>query len=208
MLDGLRCPPFARVVARMGPSDSLVSFGFGSGSPCCGPTARRMRISLRSPLGSAARHGHPRRVSSPGMDHRLPVVPAFLVERRGPPRFLGRPLATRRSQIPRQVHPPPALTSEDAVAFRPEETLGTRKLIVSWLTRCGSPTRLPTHRRTPHEVRRKAGFRLVGRDLGRAGFAPAGRLPRFQKLPLTPFPRDQPCLVAPSMALWISQSER
>jgi hypothetical protein len=54
-------------------------------------------------------------------------------------------------------------------------TLGIRKAYVSGPQSHGPHVRLPTHRRWHVGHRRKAGSRLGGLTLGRAGFPPAGR---------------------------------
>ena len=82
----------------MQPSDSLASVGRGFGSPCRRPTSMRALITglprMRSQMRGASE-----------TDHRLSASPVAVEEKRGPPRFLGRPLRACRGRTPRRIQP-------------------------------------------------------------------------------------------------------
>ena len=149
---------------------------------------------------------------------RLPISRLSPEEIRGDPRCLGHPLRACRAQRPRRVRTAPRPSrGAVAVAFRRSNTLGTRKhipFVAAWPTAHSlaclrfaesvtvSGARLATGR---------AGSPLAGRahpwpgglTLGRAGSPLAGRVSHplddkqgFMKSSHTPFPLDQPCLVA------------
>jgi len=131
---------------------------------------------------------HPRTRVGLGSDHRLPTWPESRRERRGGPRFLGRP----RSDAPWLGNPagcaPPLPVplrlaggalwpSGTLTPWAPgrTEVFGANSPRLTWSPAYTSPARFPYHRR-------KAGFRLAGLSLGRAGFEPAGRQTMFQLL--------------------------
>ena len=124
-------------------------------------------------------------------------------EKRGDPRCLGHPLRACRGQRPRRVRtaPRPSLGAV-AVAFRRSHTLGTRKH-VSFVATYPRPTRSRAYA-SPKSVT-VSGARLA---TGRAGSPFAGRVSHplddeqgFMKSSHTPFPLDQPCLVAQDLKL-------
>jgi len=113
--------------------------------------------------------------------HRVPVAPELYEEERGPPRLPGRPLRACRGRTPRRIQACPRPDHGQAlVAFEQFSTLGIRDGI-------NFEAAYPT----AHALAclRFAGDVTVtvarlatgsgGLTLGRAGFAPAGRLTKF-----------------------------
>jgi len=86
---------FPGVPARMQPSDFLAPFSRGFGSPRRRPTPMQELI-----LGRPRMPLRTRDASETG--HRLSAAPDSFEERRGPPRFLGRPLHACRGVTPRR----------------------------------------------------------------------------------------------------------
>jgi hypothetical protein len=130
---------------------------------------------------------------------RLPVLPVFPEEKRGPPRFLGRPLPACQGRTPRRMQPPLTYFScgKATVAFRYFSTLGIRNGH-RFRGRCPS-------------ARTLARLRIAGRVAapvarlasGRGGYPFAGRvshplddIPNFMNSSHDSLPSDQPFLVA------------
>ena len=175
----------------MQPSDSLASVGRGFGSPCRRPTPMRALVLCRSTISRRCVRPQTHRASE--TDHRLSASPVAVEEKRGPPRFLGRPLPACRGRTPRRIRSFPRPThGEVVVAFRQFSTLGIRDGIDF---EAANPT--------AHTLAclRFAGLvaetvaRLAtgsgGLTLGRTGFAPAGRQTKFHgviasSIPLRP----------------------
>ena len=146
------------------PPSAAASVPLASGLPRCRSlfcAAPRMPLRTRS----ASETGH-----------RLSATPGSFEERRGPPRFLGRPLRARRGRTPRRIRPFLAPTP-----LRGDPRKGRRRLQViqnpghpewhSFRGRIphGSHARVPTLRRPRCRGRRKARYRL-----GRAHPWPGG----------------------------------
>jgi hypothetical protein len=191
-------PPLPGFVAPMGPSDSLVPVSLGSGSPCLGlPRGGRLVL-----CGAALRLGHDagatrQRAPCAGMGHRLPVAPESLVERRGSPRLLDRPLRACRGRTPRRVrrslahcrsrrHGLPATTGlgHTGIRFRFRSCIPTAHTFAR-LRFNGHVTVTAARLATDPD----------GLSPGRTGFAPAGRLFRISRGHLS-FLSDQQGLVA------------
>ena len=130
---------------------------------------------------------------------RLPVLPVSSEEKRGPPRFLGRPLLACQGRTPRRMQLPLAYFScgKTAVAFGRIGTLGIR-IGHRFRGRCPS-------------ARTLARLRIAGRvaapvarlATGWGGYPFAGRvshplddLPNFMNSSHDSLPSDQPFLVA------------
>ncbi len=188
----------------MRPSDSLVSFGLGSGFPLPSTYLRRVLV-----LCETSRSGHG--ALAPAWVRRargrITGSPSFricLQERQGPPRFLGPPLARCRGQTPRRVW---LIPSPKSVTTTPAETRirnRSARRIADFVADYPRPfARAPTHRRSPGlpDARRKARYRPAGLRSGRTGFAPAGELSEFHEAIATSFLSDQPFLVAPESQL-------
>ena len=155
--------PFPDVDAPMRPSDSLAPFGRGFGSPCL-PTPMRALVLNRPRL-------RPQTRGASETDHRLSASPVAPEERRGPPRFLGRPLRACRGRTPRRIPSSP----------RPSKRRGRRRLQAiqnpghpgrhkfRGRKRHGPHARVPTLRRPRCRDRRQARYRL-----GRAHPWPGG----------------------------------
>ena len=136
----------------------------------------------------AATRVPPRTRAASGGGHRVPVAPVSLVDRRGSPRLLGRPLRACRGQAPRRVRRSLALAAGSAVAFRLVQPLGTRDPVIFSRLHTRRPTRSRAYA-SPSTVagdRCKARYRPAGLGLGRAGFAPAGRRTEFHELIAAP----------------------
>ena len=108
----------------MRPSDSLVSFDEKLRSPLASRLPRRGRLFFAFRPATRASADELR----VGILVRLPVLPLSSEEKRGPPRFLGRPLPACQGRTPRRMQPPLAYFScgKTAVAFRGFSTLGIR----------------------------------------------------------------------------------
>jgi hypothetical protein len=93
-------------------------------SPCLSPTSARTLVLCPSAGSSCVR----RRVCASEILVRLPVLPVPSKEKRGPPRFLGRPLPACQGSTPRRLQPPLAYfyCGKTAVAFRSFSALGIR----------------------------------------------------------------------------------
>jgi hypothetical protein len=123
--------------------------------------------------------------------------PALPVDRQGPPRLLGRPLAhAPRSAIPPRKAPPRPFAVAPSTAFRVRRPLGFPGISAfSGPYPRGSHARLPTHQPSRYRGGCKAGYRPAGLSFSRAGFAPAGRQTEFHEVIASLLP-DQHCLVA------------
>jgi len=140
---------------------------------CSPPTPCPCRPRLRSPLPwppsmrvlvlchLGRRHVYSRTCRASETGHRLSALPGLVEERRGPPRFLGRPLHACPGRTPRRRRAPPRPThAEGVVAFRSFSTLGIREGERLRGRRPHGPhARRPTHRRPCFPVRRKACYR-------------------------------------------------
>ena len=186
------------IMCPMQPSDSLVPFGRRSGhpSPAAYPGAQVLFFTaapVPPPTGATPETFLPR----------LPISRLSPEEKRGYPRCLGHPLRACRGLRPRRVRtaPRPSLGAV-AVAFRRSNTLGTRKhipFVATW------PTAHSLACLRFAESVTVSGARLA---TGRAGSPLAGRVSHplddkqgFMKSSHTPFPLDQPCLVAQDLKL-------
>lgn len=96
------CHKFPGVIALIRPSDSQLSFGRRSGSPCARPTFAARASSWPDPTGASFR-------GPVGVSFRVPRFPVSVKERAGPPSLLGPPLASCRAPRPRRVRPVLAL---------------------------------------------------------------------------------------------------
>ena len=132
---------------------------------------------------------------------RLPVLPVPFEEKRGPPRFLGRPLLACQGRTPRRMQPPLAYFScgKTAVAFRRFSTLGIRNGH-RFRGRCPSTHTLARLRIAGHVAAPVA--RLA---TGWGGYPFAGRvshplddIPNFMNSSHDSLLSDQPFLVAPN----------
>lgn len=100
------------------------------------------------------------------------------------------------------IHPRPCFGWTIA-AFEPKEVLGVQDYLISRPPSHGPHARVTTLRRPRCRDRRKPRYRPGGLTSNRAGFAPAGRHTKFQKVIADLLPSDQHCLVAPMVeALW------
>lgn len=164
----------------MQPSDSLTSIGASSGLPLLGTYlgANAVLCPWGQPRPRPQRRGC-RRVVTGSPAHRISIE-----ETGGPPRSLGCPLAACRGRTPRRVRSVLALLHAlRAIAFRPNEALGTRNdPKLSWLRSHGPRARVPTHRPERYRSRRKAHYQLGGLLLRWAGLAPAGQLTEFHEI--------------------------
>ena len=195
---GPHATAFPDVNALVQPSDSLVPFGRRSGrpSPAAYPGAEVLFFTaapVPPPTGATPETFLPR----------LPISRLSPEEKRGDPRCLGHPLRACRGLRPRRVRtaPRPSLGAV-AVAFRRSHTLGTRKHISF---RGYLPTAHSLACLRFAESVTVSGARLA---TGRAGSPLAGRVSHplddkqgFMKSSHTPFPLDQPCLVAQDLKL-------
>ena len=134
---------------------------------------------------------------------RLPVLPVSFEEKRGPPRFLGRPLPACQGRTPRRMQPPLAYFScgKTAVAFGQFGTLGIRNG-PKFRGRCPSARTLARLRiagRVAAPVARLAtgwgGYPFTGRDSH-----PLDDVPNFMNSSHDSLLSDQPFLVAPVQA--------
>ena len=144
----------------MQPSDSLAPFGRGFGSPCRRPTPMWALVLCRSTISRRCVRPQTHRASE--TDHRLSASPVAVEEKRGPPRFLDRPLRACRGRTPRRIRSPP----------RPSKRRGRRHLQA--IQHPGHPgshrfrgrkphgphARVPTLRRPRCRDRRQARYRL------------------------------------------------
>ena len=80
----------------MQPSDFLVSFGRGFGSPRRRPTSMQRLVLSRPRMPLQTR-------SASETGHRLSAGPDSFEEKQGPPGLLGRPLRARHGQTPRRI---------------------------------------------------------------------------------------------------------
>ena len=99
---------------------------------------------------------------------------------------------------PLAVSPPsPICAVRDSAAFRPSETLGCARIVLSMADAMGPHARLPTHQRSRYRLRSKADYRPAGLSFSRVGFAPTGQLFRISRRHRQPpIPSDQHFLVA------------
>jgi hypothetical protein len=179
----------------MRPSDSLVSFGDGSGLPL--PLAYLGADASSLPFGRQP--VRPQTGCASEILVRLPAIPVSSEEKRGPPRFLGRPLPACRGRTPRRMQPPLAyfLCRKTAIAFGQNSTLGIRNFVIFVAA-------FPTARTLAH-------LRIAGRvtapvarlATGWGGSPFAGRVshplddaPNFMNSSHLSFLSDQPFLVA------------
>ena len=190
---GPHATAFPDVLAPMQPSDSLAPFGRRSGhpSPAAYPGAEVLFFTA-APVP-------PQTGATPETFlPRLPTSRLSPEEKRGDPRCLSHPLRACRGQRPRRVRTAPRPSrGAVAVAFRRPNTLGTRKhipFVAAW------PTAHSLACLRFAESVTVSGARLA---TGRAGSPFAGRVSHplddkqgFMKSSHTPFPLDQPCLVA------------
>jgi len=170
----------------MQPSDSLAPFGRGFGSPCLRPTSMRALVLGRPRVRPLTR-------GTSETDHRLSASPVAVEEKRGPPRFLDRPLPACRGRTPRRIRSPP----------RPSKRRGHRRLQAIQHPEHPGCINFEAANPTAHTLAclRFAGLvaetvaRLAtgsgGLTPGRAGFAPAGRQTKFHgviasSIPLRP----------------------
>ena len=122
-------------------------------------------------------HVHPQTCRASETTHRLSAKPGFVEERRGPPRFLDRPLRACPGRTPRRISPSPCpITQEVLLPSMYSSTLGIRK---DDRFRGRSPTaRTFAYLRIANPIS-GIGARLAtgssGLTLSQAGFAPAGR---------------------------------
>ena len=130
---------------------------------------------------------------------RLPVLPFFPEEKRGPPRFLGRPLPACQGRTPRRMRLALAYfyCEQVAIAFGQIGTLGIRNGH-KFRGRCPSARTLARLRiagRVAAPVARLAtgwgGYPFAGRDSH-----PLDDIPNFMNSSHDSLPSDQPFLVA------------
>ncbi len=119
-------------------------------------------------------------------DHRLSATPDSFEERRGPPRFLGRPLRARRGPTPRRIRPLLAPTP-----LRGDLRRGRRRLQGKQNPRHPGSHSFRGRNPTAHTLACLRFADLVAETVarlttgsggltpGRAGFAPAGRQTKF-----------------------------
>src|SRR5262249_8332397 len=131
--------------------------------------------------------------------HRLSVKPGRVEERRGPPRFLDRPLRTCHGRTPRRIRasprPPyterPLLPSSHSAPWASGKRRGFGAACPMARTfaclRIAEAIAGPVARLTTGSG---------GLTLGRTGFAPAGRQTKFHEGIVSSLPFDQHCLVA------------
>ena len=167
---------FPIVIAHIRPSDSPLSFGLGSGSPCLRPTSRKVscffagfRVHLQNTAALGASGAALREPQSPRGDHGVSQVT-------GPSSSCVPAANYLAGRVVAFAH----LCGDDPAAFRPSETLGCAGTVLSMADATGPHARLPTHQRIHCRRRCKAGYRPAGLSFGRTGFAPAGRHIRFQ----------------------------
>lgn len=162
-------PRFPDVSALMGPSDSRVVLGRGSGCPLSRGLPGSGRLFFSSCAGVQCRAARRRLVA-------------------GPPSG-GSPGTTRASQVsgapscaaPRSYAPPSATRprpfSVGLLSLSHGEMCSSLGMLrISGLILRGSSARLPTHRRVRCRPLRKAGFRLVGLHLADPVSHRVGRL--------------------------------
>jgi hypothetical protein len=147
--------------------------------------------------GRACLRGHAARR---GVVTGSPLLRSLLVDRRGPPRCLGRPLHECRGRTPRPARRP-SPTRCDSAAPGNLEARGARNQSIF---EAASPR--PSCSRTyasppPSRDAAQGSLPACWLGFGRAGFAPAGRRTGFRKATACLLLPDQPCLVAPRIAL-------
>ena len=195
---GPHATAFPDVNALMQPSDSLVPVGRRSGRPS--PAAY---LGAEVLFFTAAPVPPQTGATPETFLPRLPISRLSPEEIRGDPRCLGHPLRACRGQRPRRVRTAPRPSrGAVAVAFRRPNALGTRKhipFVATW------PTAHSLACLRFAESVTVSGARLA---TGRAGSPLAGRVSHplddkqgFMKSSHTPFPLDQPCLVALDLEL-------
>ena len=149
------------------------------------------------PLGPTTRAPATCRASETG--HRLSVKPAWVEERRGPPRLRGHPLHACHGRTPRRIPSPPRpqLSPGMVVAFRENRTLGIREGIgfgaaFPWPT-CSPAYASPAVSPRPAQgwLPARAGSPLAGRDSH-----PLYNEPSFMEVSHPPIPFDPQGLVA------------
>jgi hypothetical protein len=130
----------------------------GSGSPCRWLTS--LRVLVLCPLGRRHVPPPPCRASETG--HRLSARPAWIEERRGPPRLRGHPLRACSGRTPRRRRSPlrPSVVGERCCLRWHPALSASGKTEVAGPRSHGPHVRLPTHRRPCLHDRRKAGYRL------------------------------------------------
>ena len=194
---GPHATAFPDVNAPMQPSDSLVPVGRRSGRPS--PAAY---------LGAQACSSPPHRcLRRPGATPetflpRLPISRLSPEEKRGDPRCLGHPLRACRGHRPRRVRPPLARSRCGRCCLQARQYLGHPG---TYFFRGYLPTAHSLACLRFAESVTVSGARLA---TGRAGSPFAGRVSHplddkqgFMGSSHTPFPLDQPCLVALSVSL-------
>ena len=166
----------------MQPSDSLASIGRGFGSPCARRTSMRALVLGRPRV-------RPQTRGPSETDHRLSASPASVEEKRGPPRFLGRPLRARRGRTPRRIRPFLAPTP-----LRGDPRKGHRRLQGKQNPRHPECHSFRGRSPTAHtlaclrfadpvaETCARLATGSGGLTLGRAGFAPTGRQTKFHEV--------------------------
>jgi len=178
-------------------SDSLVSVGLDSGSPCLWPTSRRATSSLRS-LSTRPRRPCARvRSTCAGMDHRLPVLPDFLEESEGlPGAWVVLVLAPDTTYSAGSVPPSPSRSRRCCLHGGWPAGHPGWIYFVAGSNRAHSLACLRIADDVAVAVARLASVPR-GLRFGRAGLPPAGRLLRISfDLPHVSLLPDQPCLVA------------
>src|SRR5215468_516879 len=131
--------------------------------PCLRPTRGGGFFFAELPEGSVSRPRVPPRTrGASGRGHRVPVAPVVLVDRRGPPRSLGRPLHARRSPPPRWFAVSSPLMGAAMLPSGCSTPWASRIFTVFEALPRGSRVRVPTHRRLPRERQRKARYRPAG----------------------------------------------
>ena len=202
---GPRATAFPDVTAPMQPSDSLVPFGRRSGrpSPTAYPGAEVLFFTAAPvpPLTGA---------TPETFLPRLPISRLSPEEKRGDPRCLGHPLRACRGHRPRRVRTAPR-PSRGAVAVR---CLQARQYLghpETYFFRGYLPTAHSLACLRIAESVTVSGARLA---TGRAGSPFAGRVSHplddkrgFMKSSHTPFPLDQPCLVALSVSIDVRRAK-
>ena len=179
----------------MQPSDSPAPFSRDSGSPCPRPTSMRALVLCHC----GRRHVRPSTCRASETGHRRSAQPEGVEDRRGPPRFLGRPLRACQSRTPRRIRASPGPHARRGRWGLPGkqppghpgrlEGSGPQS---PWPTRAyasASPTPLP--RPSQGFLPARAGAPFAGR-----ASHPLDDKQSFMKASQPPMPFDQPCLVA------------
>jgi hypothetical protein len=155
----------------MQPSDSRTCIGLGYGRPVHLGLPRGGGFFFAEPLArrrpAARASADARRVGDGSPAPRCSG--SLLVDRRGPPRCLGRPLRACRGPGPRRIRRPLAHDGDADAAEKRLKTPGSRDQTIPRLTTRGSRVRTPTHRQGTSP---RPGARLA---TGLLGSALAGR---------------------------------